>query len=449
MAQQRPRPKVSRPITLPPAVAELLGDEAPLLLAALQAPSPVSVRLNPSKPSAINGEAVPWCSSGRYFAERPSFTLDPLLHAGAYYVQEASSMLVEQAFLATGLLHRDILALDLCAAPGGKSTHLASLLSPGSLLVCNETIPARRAPLCENLWKHGRSNTLVTGSVASDIGRLANFFDLILVDAPCSGEGMFRKDPFAHQQWNEGLVRSCAATQGDILAHAWQALAPGGWLIYSTCTWERAENEEQIDRLVRQGAEYTPLELSAGWGVVDTDPGHRCYPHRSKGEGFFIGLLHKAGHLDDHRDPAIRSGDEPEVRRWLKSPDDWALVEKEDILYASPARWHATVKRLKEEMNMVAPGIPVAERKGGRWKPHAALALNEGFSPEAFPALDLSREEALTFLRGETSLPVGSNARGGSGVRLVRYAGLSLGFLHAAGDRWNNGWPKPWRIRMR
>lgn len=449
MAKQRPRQPIARPITLPPAVAELLGDEAPLLLAALMTPSPVSVRLNPSKPSAINGEAVPWCSSGRYFAERPSFTLDPLLHAGAYYVQEASSMLVEQAFLATGLSHRDILALDLCAAPGGKSTHLASLLSPGSLLVCNETVPGRRAPLCENLWKQGRSNTLVTGNPASDIARLAGLFDLILVDAPCSGEGMFRKDPFAHQQWNEGLVRSCAATQSGILAHAWHALSPGGWLIYCTCTWERAENEEQIDGLVRLGAEYTPLDPPPEWGVVDTGLGHRCYPHRTKGEGFFIGLLRKPGHLDDHTDPAVHSGDEPEVHRWLKSPDDWSLVEKEGILYASPARWHTTVKRFIEELSPVAPGIPVAERKGDRWRPHAALALNEGLSPTAFPVLDLSREEALTFLRGETTLPVGSNAAGGSGVRLVRYAGLAFGFLHAAGDRWNNGWPKPWRIRMR
>ena len=392
---------------------------------------------------------MPWCSNGRYLAERPSFTLDPLLHAGAYYVQEASSMLVEQAFLATGLLHRDILALDLCAAPGGKSTHLASLLSPGSLLVCNETIPARRAPLCENLWKHGRSNTLVTGNAASDIARLSGLFDLILVDAPCSGEGMFRKDPFAHQQWSEGLVRSCAATQSGILAHAWQALSPGGWFIYSTCTWESAENEEQIDRLVRQGAEYTPLDPPKEWGVVDTGLGHRCYPHRTKGEGFFIGLLRKPGHLDDHGEPTFRFENEPEVRRWLKSPHAWVLLEKEGILYASPARWHATINRFMEELDPVAPGIPVAERKGDRWKPHAALALNEGLSPTAFPMLELSREEVLTFLRGETSLPMRSNVADGSGVRLVRYAGLPLGFLHAAGDRWNNGWPKPWRIRMR
>ncbi|MBP7516123.1 MAG: hypothetical protein KA791_16360, partial [Flavobacteriales bacterium] len=130
-------------------------------------------------------------------------------------------------------------------------------------------------------------------------------------------------------------------------------------------------------------------------------------------------------------------------------PDAWTLVEMDGVLYASPARWHATINRFMREMNLVAPGIPVAERKGDRWKPHAALALNEVFSPAAFPALDLSREEALTFLRGETSLPAGSNAGDGSGVRLVRYAGLPLGFLHAAGDRWNNGWPKPWRIRMR
>lgn len=392
---------------------------------------------------------MPWCTSGRYLAERPSFTLDPLLHAGAYYVQEASSMLVERAFLATGLQDRDIAALDLCAAPGGKSTHLASLLSPGSLLVSNETVPARRAPLCENLWKHGRSGTILTGSSGSDIARLSGLFDLILVDAPCSGEGMFRKDPFARQQWSEGLVRTCAAIQRDILASAWQALSPGGWLIYSTCTWEQAENEEQVDRLVREGAEYQPLDLPAEWGIVRTDQGHRCYPHRSRGEGFFIALLHKPGQLNDHRDPGSSSEDGPPMRQWLRSPNAWIMAEQDGILYASPARWSATIRRFMEDLNVVAPGLPLAEQKGNTWKPHAALALSEGLSPEAFPALDLTLEEALTFLRGETSLAVGSNAAGRTGVRLVRYAGLPIGFLHAAGDRWNNGWPKPWRIRMR
>jgi len=430
-------------------VEQLLGDEAPALLKALSAESPVSIRLNPFKPTPVAGEEVPWCADGRYLMERPSFTLDPLFHAGAYYVQEASSMLIEQAFLATGLKGRDSLALDLCAAPGGKSTHLASLLTSGSLLVCNEAVPARRGPLMENLWKQGRGNNLVTGSPPSHFGRLEGLFDLILVDAPCSGEGMFRKDPFARQQWSEGLVRSCAATQREILHHAWHALSPGGWLIYSTCTWERMENEEQVLRLVAEGAEHIPLAVPAEWGMLASDLGLRCYPHLVKGEGLFVALLRKPGQLDEPAIPKAAPDGWTEVRQWLCEQGTLALCEQEDVLYASAARWSAVLERLKTALKVMAPGIPVAERKGAGWRPHAALALNELLAPNAFGAADLPREQALTFLRGETALVLGSNAADPTGVRLVRYEGLPLGWMHAAGDRWNNGWPKAWRIRMR
>jgi 16S rRNA C967 or C1407 C5-methylase (RsmB/RsmF family)/NOL1/NOP2/fmu family ribosome biogenesis protein len=430
-------------------VEQLLGDEAQPLLRALRTESPVSIRLNPLKPAEIVGEQVPWCAQGRYLMERPSFTLDPRFHAGAYYVQEASSMLIEQAFRATGLMGRDNLALDLCAAPGGKSTHLASLLTSGSLLVCNEAVPARRGPLMENLWKHGRGNTMVTGSPPSDFDRLNGLFDLILVDAPCSGEGMFRKDPFARQQWSEGLVRSCASTQGAILHHAWHALRPGGWLIYSTCTWERKENEEQVLRLVAQGAEHVPLLAPSEWGTLSSDVGLRCYPHRVKGEGFFIALLRKPGRSDERTLGGTTPDGWTEVRQWLRDPGTLALCEQEEVSYASPAHWSGMVDRLKKELKVMAPGIPVAERKGATWRPHAALALNEILAVNAFGAVDLQREQALTFLRGETALSPGSNAVNKAGVRLVRYGGLPLGWMHAAGDRWNNGWPKAWRIRMR
>ena len=449
MAKHRPRRDPGTPLSLPPSVATLLGDESDALLAALARESPVSIRLNPLKPSSIAGERVPWCVSGLYLPERPSFTLDPLLHAGAYYVQEASSMLLEQAFRRTDLAEKDILALDLCAAPGGKSTHLASLLTPGSLLVSNEVTPARQNALMENLWKHGGANTVITGSAPTAFAALGNTFDLVLVDAPCSGEGMFRKDPFARQQWNERLVSTCARTQGEILQDAWSAVGTGGWLIYSTCTWERTENEEQVLALVRQGAEFTSIPMPQEWGVHRSDAGYRCYPHRVKGEGFFLALLHKPGAR------RTRSMDEPrphlpeEIAAWLREPALSTFCEKDGTMYALPVRWGTAVDGLSSHLRVKSPGIPIGERRGEHWRPHAALALNELLDQGAFPTMDLDRDQALTYLRGETALSGRSNVPGASGVQLVRYAGLPLGWLHAAGDRWNNGWPKPWRIRMR
>lgn len=392
---------------------------------------------------------MPWCEQGRYLPERPVFTLDPLLHAGTYYVQEASSMLLEQALKVTGLRDQAILALDMCAAPGGKSTHLISLLNTGSLIVCNEVAPARRDTLSENLWKQGFSNTVISGSEPAAFGDLGERFDLVLVDAPCSGEGMFRKDAFARKQWNEKLVASCARTQRDILRHAWATVRPGGWLVYSTCTWERSENEEQVHDLIRQGAMYTPIPIADEWGVVETDGGYRCYPNRVKGEGFFISLLRKRGTSDPHT-WFPRPGRIPtEVIGWLTPSEMVDVIEDRDQLFASPAPWSATIGALQSSLHLASPGVPIAERKGGTWRPHPALALNRSLDQGAFPDAALNLEQALSYLRGETALSLGSNGKDGAGVRLMRYAGLPLGWMHAAGDRWNNGWPKPWRIRMR
>jgi 16S rRNA C967 or C1407 C5-methylase (RsmB/RsmF family) len=433
------------PITLPPSVAALLGDEANALLDALGTEVPVSVRLNPDKPIQLEGTPIPWCGSGRYLPQRPVFTLDPRLHAGCYYVQEASSMLVEQAFARTGLAEQPIAALDLCAAPGGKSTHLASLLSPASLLVCNEPVPARRQILQENLWKQGRANTVITGSQPAAFAQGSTRFDLILVDAPCSGEGMFRKDPFARQQWNERLVITCARTQADILQQAWNALTPGGWLIYSTCTWERAENEEQIQRLLDLGAEPITIPIEEDWGVERTELGLRCYPHRVRGEGFFIGLLWKPG------ERAIQAAMTSAVlgtHPWLDPQQALRLIELGTQQFASPAAWHGVVDQLCADVNMVAPGIPMAERKGAGWRPHPALALNGVLNSNAFTRMDVTLDDALRYLRGETAFPAGSNVATSSGVQLVCYEGHALGWLHAAGNRWNNGSLKEWRIRM-
>ena len=437
------------PVQVPPSVRESLGEDADLLLEALKSPAPVSIRLNPLKQALIEGVSVPWCPQGRYLEERPIFTLDPLLHAGAYYVQEASSMLLEQAFRACTALPADAVALDLCAAPGGKTTHLAALLPEEAVLIANEPVRARQTALTENLWKWGRPDTIITGSLPEAFQPLGPFCDLVLVDAPCSGEGMFRKDPFAREQWSEQLVETCAVRQHGIVDAAWAALRPGGYLIYSTCTWEAREDEEQVDRMVQRGGEVIPVPVDPAWGVLSTERGQRCYPHRLRGEGFFIAVLRKPA-ATSGRDPfrpdnehRITAPTDP-IMSWLRRPDRYLLIEHDEAQHAISTRWAELAEALAATVRMIAPGIPVARRKGEAWAPHPALALNMLLDQRAFPALDLDRKQAIQYLQGE-ALP----AIEAKGTSLMCYQGLGLGWANGAGARWNNGWPAPWRIRMR
>ncbi len=434
------------PIELPLHVLELLGEEAGTLLHELQQPAPVSIRGNPLKPVPLAGVSVPWCSQGRYLDQRPVFTLDPLFHAGAYYVQEAASMLVEQALQAVGLLPVEAMVLDLCAAPGGKSTHLASLIPEGALLVANELIQARQAPLLENLWKWGRSNVVATGANPEAFAALGPVFDLILVDAPCSGEGMFRKDPHARAQWGPNLVAGCALRQQKILDAAWAALKPGGHLIYSTCTWETCENEQQVQRLAALGAQVVPLPVNPAWGVETGEFGLRCWPHRVCGEGFFIALLRKHGSLDTHarHTAAPENGLDSAMQNWIRQPKQWAAMPQEDVVHAIGMQWAGVVNQLRAALPVVAPGIPIALRKGATWIPHPAWALNVCLENQAFQRLELDREQILRYLRGE-ALP----AHAAQGTMLVSYQGLPMGWANGTGNRYNNRWPAPWRIRMR
>jgi len=448
--RNQPHPQQDPVTALPPAMARtllpLLGEDMPALEAALCRPPPTSIRLNPYKAFPHEAEAVPWCATGRYLAERPAFTFDPLLHAGAYYVQEASSMLLEQAVRYSGAADRDVLALDLCAAPGGKSTHLRSLLTPGSLLVANEVDPRRMPALRENLWKQGLPNVVLTGGRPEDLEALSGTFGLVLVDAPCSGEGMFRKDPFAREQWSEGLVDRCAAVQTGILEHAWAALAPGGTLIYSTCTWEPRENEGQLRPLVERGGIPLEVPLDPAWCIertgIDGVIGHRCYPHRLRGEGFFLGMVRKPGEWTPHDAWRTSGGGAEAVGHWLRGAEEQAIIEQDGVLHAVGERWASLVREALPVVRVSAPGIPIAERKAGEWRPHPALALSILLDREAFPQVELDEAGALAYLRGE-ALP----ALGAHGTALATFRGRPIGWLHGAGRRWNNRWPAPWRIR--
>ncbi len=444
-----PRGLPDVPLDLPPHVRALLGTDAEALLAALEEPAPTSIRANPLKPSAIAGTPVPWCSAhGRYLEKRPVFTLDPLFHAGAYYVQEAGSMLLEQAYRAVHPLPPGAVVLDLCAAPGGKTTHLASLIPKDALLVGNEPVHARKAALTENLWKWGRANVVVTGADPWAFTALGPVCDLILVDAPCSGEGMFRKDPHARAQWGPNLVEGCVLRQRNILDAAWAVLKPGGHLIYSTCTWETCENEDQVQRLAGLGGQVIPIAVDPAWGIQASDLGLRCYPHRVRGEGFFIALVRKPGSGNPSLLKMARhtSGSEvaAPVRDWLGTGTEQHLAERDGVLYAVALGWAHFVEAMMDKLPGCIPGIPVAQRKGGGWLPHPALALNELLDPRPFGRLDLDLQAVLGYLRGE-ALP----AMNAVGTVLVCHEGLPLGWANGAGRRYNNRWPAPWRIRMR
>lgn len=452
MGQRRKgKPRAAPPSGLPALFQEraaiALGEEWPRLQEALETTPPVSIRLNPSKPGGPEGMPVPWCDQGRYLPERPFFTLDPLLHAGAYYVQEASSMLLEQALRASGLLDRPVLALDLCAAPGGKSTLIRSALHEHSLLVANEVDRKRQVVLKENLWKWGMPNVVVTGSDPSELERIPEFFDLIVVDAPCSGEGMFRKDPYAREQWNDSLVDHCASLQHDIVDHAWKALKPGGILIYSTCTWEQCEDEDRLRQLMDMGAEAIEFPVDPDWGVLRTgDEGTtsiRCYPHRLRGEGFFLAMVRKPGTLREWNTMVPTTTDHPEVRSWSNAGPNWLLSEKEDTLHAIDGRWTYVLQQLSSSLRVLAAGRPVAELKGGTWRPHPAMALDTTLIRGTFPEVDLDRRSALEYLHGQAL-----RGEEPSGYALAVFNGVPLGWLKGAGTRWNNLWPNPWRIRM-
>ena len=255
---------------------------------ALALESPVSIRVNTKKFNPLlHFEKVAWCETGYYLNQRPNFASDPLWHAGAYYVQEASSMMLEKAFLrAKELNPKPLKILDLCAAPGGKSTHIASLCDHKDVLVCNEVIKSRVAVLAENIRKQGFSNVIITNADSGDFEKLGGVFDLIVVDAPCSGEGLFRKDPQSINEWSKDNIQTCELRQKRILDSISKCLKPNGILIYSTCTYNPGENNKQIESLIELGFEAVNFEVN---GKISHT--FQCMPHQIKGEGFFISML--------------------------------------------------------------------------------------------------------------------------------------------------------------
>lgn len=432
--------------------------ECEALLAALAGEPPVSVRSNPFKRAGQEAERepVPWCAEGGYLSERPQFTFDPLFHAGCYYVQEASSMFVEQAFRQLDEVPRRV--LDLCAAPGGKSTLWRSLLPDGALLVANEPLRQRAQVLVENLAKWGHPDVAVTQAYPADFAPLAGFFDVVAADVPCSGEGMFRKDAGAVEEWSPEAVVQCADRQWQIVNDVWPALREGGYLVYSTCTFNRLEDEDNVERICRElGAEPVPIACPESWGVSgDTTgrglPVYHFYPHRTRGEGFFLALLRKtsAAPVARERKKARAVREQPvaggaTVARWLKQGDRFKLFRPDDAHIAAVRQTLADdFRRLRETVRTLSAGILLAEEKGRKLIPQHELALSVERAAEAFPQVELPYAQAVAYLRREAVVLPPEVPRG---YVVVTYEGRALGFANNLGARANNLYPAEWRIR--
>jgi len=415
----------------------------------------ISLRTNPEKFKLANGaEKIQWCENGLFLNQRPSFTLDPLFHSGAYYVQEASSMFVEQAFHQMERTSNRIV-LDLCAAPGGKSTHLLGLMDKSDLLVANEVIRSRVSVLNENIQKWGHQNAVVCNNDPADFSNLEGLFDVILIDAPCSGEGLFRRDPSAIQQWSIDNTNLCATRQRRIVSDIWPSLKAGGYLIYSTCTFNPAENEENLQWLAENNEiESIRIPIQENWGVEEIEHnnlfGYRFLPHKVKGEGFFLTLIRKKEGSDLFSIPKkIKSRLEKmpkqftEVRKWLSTTDS-EFFTKSDFIVAFPEDKIQLLNALSEQLRVISYGLTVAQFKKNDLLPEHTFALSIDRNPLVFDTVDLDLRDALLFQKKD-EIRISSTTKG---WLLVQYQGIPLGFIKNLGNRANNYFPKEWRIRM-
>lgn len=458
-------------VQLPPALINSLQtatgfDQTTFMEVHASGEQVVSVRLNPAKvfnPSQIPflknvlAEKIPWSSNGFYLKERPLFTIDPHFHAGAYYVQEASSMFLEQAILQSCDTGKDMHVLDLCAAPGGKSTLIQSVISKNSLLVSNEVIKTRAGILAENITKWGAANVVVTNNDPKDFKKLPEFFDCIVVDAPCSGSGMFRKDPDAINEWSLNNVELCSQRQQRILADVFDSLKPDGILIYSTCSYSKEEDEDIADWLKDN---YDVLnirfQLQEEWGIVETVSGkHHCYgyrfyPGKVKGEGFFIAAFKKenTGHSSSKEKKAniknlvAGKAEEKIVAAYLDQPQTFSFLKWQDDILAIPAAVFDAVMQLQQNMYIKKAGINLGSIIRDELIPSHELVVSTAAADNYLPSVEVTEATALDYLRRK-DININTDIRGWA---VIKYDGFALGLVKILPNRLNNYYPKDWRI---
>lgn len=436
-------------------LSEAIGaDNASVALSALAGPASVSVRINPFKKCAEfrNGRRVPWSEYGLLLDDRPSFTLDPFFHAGCYYVQDSSSMFIGyilRCLLENLRTDRQIRVLDLCAAPGGKTTDAAASLrkafGDGFLLVSNEVMRSRASVLADNVALWGDPLVAVTSSDPAAFGRTDGFFDIIIADVPCSGEGMFRKDEEAVRQWSAENVAHCAARQRRILADSWPSLAENGFLIYSTCTFNKFENDDNV----RWAAENLGAEIQypdrgrIPDGVIPTACGYSLVPGFVEGEGQYCAVLKKTASQPRRE---FLHGKKRQAASTVAGLFGIPVREerKGDLVKAVPESVADELDYLGNHVRILSSGCAAGTLKGKDLVPSADLALNIALKDGTFRKAEVDRRTALKFLhRDALSLPDENK-----GYILVCHEGVPLGFVKNLGSRCNNLHPQERRIRM-
>ena len=421
-----------------------------------------SIRLNTNKIQALSfadakvEAAVPWASNAFYLSQRPSFTLDPIFHAGAYYVQEASSMFLQEVIKQTSDLSLPIKVLDLCAAPGGKSTLLQSLISKKSLLVSNEVIKTRVNILVENITKWGAANVIVTNNDPKDFERLKNYFDVIVVDAPCSGSGLFRKDTAAIDEWSLQHVILCGHRQQRILADVLPSLKEGGTLIYSTCSYSTVEDEAIADWLVNDGGLLsTQINLQPEWNIIETQSpqhkafGYRFYPDKVKGEGFFIAAFTKGEKvLQEWESNKYKTKSERLVAKeidivkpYLKDADNFFFIKQKEEVLALPVHLENELATLQHALYIKKAGVKLGSIIRNELIPDHELALSSIIN-KLLPSVEVAAATALQYLRRQ-DIKIDTRLQGWA---LLTHQQLPLGWVKLLPNRINNYYPKEWRI---
>jgi len=418
--------------------------------------TPTSIRINPFKKTTIKtDEQVPWCPEGYYLATRPSFTFDPLFHAGAYYVQEASSMFISHILKTIKPDGEPVKILDLCAAPGGKSTLINSAMQPDDLLIANEIIKTRVPILTDNLSRWGTANVIVTNNDPKDFTRLKGFFDIILVDAPCSGSGMFRKDPAAMNEWSENNVNLCHQRQERILADIYPCLKEGGHLIYSTCSYSHQENEDILDWLCESfELESLPIPIYKDWGIVETRSekkqawGYRFYPGKVKGEGLFAACLKKTGSQEamggfkNKEQQKVVMKDLDQVKVYINEPAEFYYFKVNDDWMAINRNHIESLNILSRNLYVKKSGVRIGKLAGKDLVPDHELALSIIVNKDAVLQTELDKEQAIQYLRRD-NLSINPTDKGWS---LMNFEGQSLGWAKLLPNRINNYYPKEIRI---
>lgn len=446
-------------------IEKQFGEESQDFMASLSEKPTISLRLNPKKQNQqfADNPNVPWCKYGKYLEERPEFVFDPVIHAGGYYVQEPSSMLFPNAID----FNKNLKVLDLCAAPGGKSTLLLSFLNENSILYSNEIVNKRANILNENITKWGSANAVVLNNKTSDLKMFTGYFDVILVDAPCSGEGMFRKDPKTITQWSETKPFQCSVGQRNILDDAVQLLSHNGLLIYSTCTYSPEENEQIAQWFFSKYREIlTPakMQIDEKWGVEIEKINHsgnvpqevyKCYPHKMKGEGMFVSVFKSTNNLHAHFSKKVKSlikfkdlskAEIETIQKYIELPRGYRLKQFDNKVYALPEQYLSEISLAFEKLNIIKAGVCIGtiNQKTKEIIPTHELAMSE-FLNKNISSIELNLENAIKYLRKEDINT--DNQEFQEGWHIAKHQGLSLGWLKNTRNRFNNLYPMEWKIR--